>query len=190
MTFRAYVGNIPFSFTPEDLTRLFSEFGSVRGAEIISDRATGRSRGFGFVELETAESLKAAIEGLDGKALGGRPLVVNEARERAPRAPGEGGGPGPRHAGGGGFSGARPGGNGGAGGGPRGPRPGNGSPGGSGAPRQAGFSGGGGPQRSSKPDWERKRRDDEGGGGPVRKRRDMEERPRGGRWQDGGDEGM
>jgi RNA recognition motif-containing protein len=162
MSFRAYVGNIPFSFTPEDLTRLFSDFGPVRGAEVISDRATGRSRGFGFVEMETAEALNAAMQALNGKAVGGRPLAVNEARERTPRGPGEGGPRGPRPAGGGGGFG-----------GPRGPRPGAGGGGGFGGPRPGGGGG--------KPDWERKKRDDEGSNA-QRKRREYEERPRGGRW--------
>ncbi len=176
MAFRAYVGNIPFSFTPADLTQLFAEFGPVRGAEVISDRATGRSRGFGFVEMESQEGLNAALTALDGKAIGGRPLAVNEARERAPRAPGDGPPRGPRP--GGGYGGPRPGG--GGFGGPRPPRPGGDS--GGGGPRPGGFSAGG---RPAKPDWDRKRRDPDGGA--LRKRRDFEERPRGGRWQNSDD---
>jgi RNA recognition motif-containing protein len=92
MANRAYVGNLPFTFTSADLQQLFGEFGPVRGAEIVMDRETGRSRGFGFVEMETEEALKAAKQSLDGKPVGGRNLTVNEARERAPRAPGAPGG--------------------------------------------------------------------------------------------------
>ena len=88
MAHRAYVGNLPFSFAKADLESLFAAHGTVRSAEIIIDRETGRSRGFGFVELETGEQLQAAIAGLNGKPLSGRSLTVTEAREREARGPG------------------------------------------------------------------------------------------------------
>jgi len=103
MAYRAYVGNFPFSFTKNDLGDLFASFGTVRSVDIILDRETGRSRGFGFVELETAEQLAAAIQGLHGSLVNGRPLTVNEARDRE-RTGGPSRGPG-----GGGFA-PRPGG--------------------------------------------------------------------------------
>jgi len=90
---KAYVGNLPFTFTQVDLQELFQGFGPVRSAQIITDRETGRSRGFGFVEMETAEALQQAIAGLNERNVQGRNLTVNEARERAPGA-------GPRPAGG------------------------------------------------------------------------------------------
>jgi RNA recognition motif-containing protein len=110
---KVYVGNLPFNFTKVDLQELFGGFGPVRSAEVITDRETGRSRGFGFVEMETAEALQQAIAGLHERSVQGRNLTVNEARERVP-------GSGPRPGGGaGGFRpspGARPfGGGGGAG---------------------------------------------------------------------------
>jgi RNA recognition motif-containing protein len=92
---------------------MFSPHGAVRSAEVISDRETGRSRGFGFVEMETDEGLQAAITALNGQEINGRPLTVNEARERTPR-PGGGGG---RSGGGGGGGGGRGYGGGGGGGG-------------------------------------------------------------------------
>ena len=106
MANRAYVGNLPFSFTSAELTELFQGFGTVRSAEIVSDRETGRSRGFGFVEMDSPEALKAAMSGLDGKPIAGRNLTVNEARERTARPAGDrpayGGGGG---GGGGGYGG-------------------------------------------------------------------------------------
>jgi RNA recognition motif-containing protein len=97
---------------------MFSAHGAVRSAEVISDRETGRSRGFGFVEMETDDGLQAAIAALNGHELNGRPLTVNEARERTPR-PGGGGGGGGRPGGGGGrgYGGGGGGGYGGGGGG-------------------------------------------------------------------------
>lgn len=88
MAYRAYVGNLPFSFLKADLEALFADFGSVKSADIIMDRETGRPRGFGFVEMGTNEELQAAIQGLNGKPVGGRSLTVNEARERDSRGPG------------------------------------------------------------------------------------------------------
>ena len=102
MARKIYVGNLPWSTTSADLEAMFAAHGAVRSAEVISDRETGRSRGFGFVEMETDEGLQAAISALNGHEMNGRPLTVNEARERTPRAGGGGGG-----GGGGGYGGDR-----------------------------------------------------------------------------------
>src|SRR5271157_3899086 len=88
MAKKIYVGNLPWSTTSAELEQMFSEHGAVRSAEVISDRETGRSRGFGFVEMETDEGMNAAVQALNGKDMGGRPLTVNEARERTPRSGG------------------------------------------------------------------------------------------------------
>jgi RNA recognition motif-containing protein len=85
MARRLYVGNLPWSVTSSDLQSMFAEYGPVQSAEVITDRNTGRSRGFGFVQMESDEATTAAIEGLNGKEVSGRAVVVNEARERAPR---------------------------------------------------------------------------------------------------------
>ena len=85
MSGKIYVGNLPWSTTSSDLEAMFSPHGAVRAAEVISDRETGRSRGFGFVEMETNEGLQAAIAALNGHEINGRPLTVNEARERLRR---------------------------------------------------------------------------------------------------------
>lgn len=82
-----YVGNLSYGVTSEDLRNSFSQFGSVDRADVIMDRATGRSKGFGFVEMSDANEAKAAIDGLNGKDLDGRALNVNEARPRADRPP-------------------------------------------------------------------------------------------------------
>jgi RNA recognition motif-containing protein len=116
MARKIYVGNLPGSTTSSDLEAIFSPHGAVRSAEVISDRETGRSRGFGFVEMETDEGLQAAISALNGHEINGRPLTVNEARERTPR-PGGGGGGGGRPGGGGGRGYGGGGGGGGYGGG-------------------------------------------------------------------------
>jgi cold-inducible RNA-binding protein len=79
---KIYVGNLSYSVDSEDLRAAFAEFGTVESAEVILDRNTNRSRGFGFVEMNNDEEAKAAIEGLNGKDLEGRPLNVNEARPR------------------------------------------------------------------------------------------------------------
>ena len=79
---RLYVGNLPFSTDGDDLRRAFDEFGSVVSADVISDRATGRSRGFGFVEMDSDEEAQAAMNQMNGTDFGGRPLTVNEAREQ------------------------------------------------------------------------------------------------------------
>jgi RNA recognition motif-containing protein len=107
---------------------MFSPHGAVRSAEVISDRETGRSRGFGFVEMETDEGLQAAISALNGHEINGRPLTVNEARERTPRSGGGG------YGGGGGGGGGR-GGYGGGGG--------RGGYGGGGGGGRGGYGGGG-----------------------------------------------
>jgi RNA recognition motif-containing protein len=105
MARKIYVGNLPWSTTSADLEAMFAPHGAVRSAEVISDRETGRSRGFGFVEMETDDGLQAAINALNGQEINGRPLTVNEARERTPRAGGGGGGGGGRGYGGGGGGG-------------------------------------------------------------------------------------
>lgn len=92
MAKRLYVGNLPWTTTSADLEQMFAAHGSVRSAEVVSDRETGRSRGFGFVEMEDEAGMNAAIEALNGQNIGGRPLTVNEAREKAPRSGGGGGG--------------------------------------------------------------------------------------------------
>ncbi|MFO7902201.1 MAG: RNA recognition motif domain-containing protein [Planctomycetota bacterium] len=89
MSKRLYVGNLAFAVTSDELRELFSEYGSVASAEVISDRETGRSRGFGFVEL--SDGGDAAIEALNGTELQGRTLTVNEARPREQRRGGGGG---------------------------------------------------------------------------------------------------
>jgi RNA recognition motif-containing protein len=116
MARKIYVGNLPWSTTSADLEAMFAPHGAVRSAEVISDRETGRSRGFGFVEMETDDGLQAAISALNGQEINGRPLTVNEARERTPR-PGGGGGGGRGGYGGGGGGGGGRGGYGGGGGG-------------------------------------------------------------------------
>jgi RNA recognition motif-containing protein len=85
---RRYVGNLPWSTSSSELQAMFEQFGAVRSAEVIMDRVTGRSRGFGFVEMDDDEAMNAAIEALHEKEMNGRPLVVNEARERSPRPQG------------------------------------------------------------------------------------------------------
>ena len=83
MSNNLYVGNITFRTTNEDLENLFAQHGTVTKAVVITDRDTGRSRGFGFVEMATDEEAKAAIEALNGKNVDGRDLTVNVARERS-----------------------------------------------------------------------------------------------------------
>ena len=78
-----YVGNLPFETTGEDLAQLFRTFGSVTSGEVIIDRFSGRSRGFGFVEMSSDDEADQAIEALNGQSQGGRPLIVNEARPHA-----------------------------------------------------------------------------------------------------------
>jgi cold-inducible RNA-binding protein len=85
MAVKLYVGNLPYTTTDADLSELFAQYGTVVSASVITDRDSGRSKGFGFVELEDDTQAKAAIEALNGKDSGGRNLVVNEARPREER---------------------------------------------------------------------------------------------------------
>lgn len=89
MAAKLYVGNLPYSTTSEDLNQTFAQYGTVVSATVISDRDTNRSKGFGFVEMETEDQAKAAIEALHGKEFSGRTLVVTEARPREDRPAGE-----------------------------------------------------------------------------------------------------
>jgi RNA recognition motif-containing protein len=82
---KLYVGNLPYAFTDNDLTNLFSEHGTVQSAQVIMDRDTGRSKGFGFVEMGDSQTADAAIAALNGQDLNGRNLTVNEARPREER---------------------------------------------------------------------------------------------------------
>ena len=91
---KIYVGNLPFTATNESLSEMFSRFGSVDSSKIVTDRDTGRSKGFGFVEMASSDEADAAIEKLNGSDLGGRALTVNEARPMEPRTGGFGGGGG------------------------------------------------------------------------------------------------
>ena len=128
---KLYVGNLPYSVRDGDLEQAFGQFGSVTSAKVMMERDTGRSKGFGFVEMGSDEEAQSAINGMNGQPLGGRSVVVNEARpmeERPPRSGGGGfgGGGGRREGGGGGYGGGGGGGYGGGGGGggdySRGPR--------------------------------------------------------------------
>ena len=89
---KLYVGNLPFTYTSQHLEELFAPHGQVTSAQVIMDRMTNRSRGFGFVEYATDDSAEKATNDLNGKMIGGRPLTVNEARERTPGGGGGGGG--------------------------------------------------------------------------------------------------
>ena len=89
---RLYVGNLPFNTTEQDLQSLFEQHGTVVSAAVVTDRETGRSRGFGFVEMADRTQGQAAIEALNGQALNGRNVTVNEARPREERSGGGGGG--------------------------------------------------------------------------------------------------
>ena len=89
---RLYVGNLPYSFRDQDMLQAFGQYGTVASAKVMIDRDTDRSKGFGFVEMSTAAEAQAAIDGLNGKDIGGRALTVNEAKPMAPRAPRSGGG--------------------------------------------------------------------------------------------------
>ena len=97
---RLYVGNLAYTVKDSDLQEMFAAFGSVTSAQVIIDRMSGRSKGFGFVEMGSEPEAQAAIAGLHGKESGGRTLTVNEAKPRE-----EGGGRGPRSGGGGGRGG-------------------------------------------------------------------------------------
>ena len=99
-----YVGNLAYRTTEDDLRQQFEQYGSVSRVDIISDRETGRSKGFGFVEMPNSDEANAAIQALDGTSVGERTLKVNEARERPPRGQGGGFGGGGGYSGGGGRS--------------------------------------------------------------------------------------
>jgi len=107
---KLYVGNLSYDTSDSKLQELFEEYGTVQSAQVIMDRETGRSKGFGFVEMSSDQEAQAAINGLNGKEAGGRALTVNEAKPREDRG---GGG----RSGGGGYGGGRSGGGGGGGGG-------------------------------------------------------------------------
>ncbi len=117
MNTRLYVGNLSFNTNAEGVRTAFQQFGTVSDVHLVTDRETGRSRGFAFVTMGTTEEAAKAIEGMDGKTLDGRPLRVNEAEQRQQRGGGGGGGGGYRGGGGGGVGGYRGGGGGDRGGG-------------------------------------------------------------------------
>lgn len=144
MAKRIYVGNLPWSYGSTELEQLFKQYGDVAAAEVIMDRETGRSRGFGFVQMANDADMEPAITALNGYSCGGRPLVVNEARERTPRAGGGGGGYGGGGGGGGrgGYGGGRGGYGGGGGGGGYGGGGGGGGYGGGGGGYGGGRDGG------------------------------------------------
>jgi RNA recognition motif-containing protein len=128
MTMKLYVGNLSFQTSSDDLQQLFAQAGTVESASVVEDRETGRSRGFGFVEMSSKEEGEAAIAQFNGKEVNGRSLTVNEARPREDRGNRGGGGGGGR----GGYGGNRGGGGGGRGG-----------YGGGGGGGRGGYSGGG-----------------------------------------------
>lgn len=137
---KLYVGNLPYSVRDEDLQQSFGQFGAVTSAKVMMERDTGRSKGFGFVEMASDAEAQAAINGMNGQPLGGRSVVVNEARPmeaRPPRTGGFGGG------GGGYGGGAGGGGGGGYGGGGGGRSSGGGSDGGGFRSPYGGGAGGG-----------------------------------------------
>ena len=134
---KLYVGNLPYQVRDEDLQQAFAQYGSVTSAKVMMERDTGRSKGFGFVEMGSDAEAQQAINGMNGQPLGGRSLVVNEARPMEPRPPRSGGGGfGGGRSGGGGFGGGR----GEGGGGFRSPYGGGGRHGGGG---RGGYDGGG-----------------------------------------------
>ena len=140
---KLYVGNLPYSVRDSDLEQSFSQFGSVTSAKVMMERDTGRSKGFGFVEMGSDAEAQAAINGMNGQPLGGRSCVVNEARPMEARPPRTGGG-GYGGGGGGGYGGGRSGGGEGGGGyGGGGGRSGGGGDGGFRSPYGGGGSGGG-----------------------------------------------
>ena len=139
---KLYVGNLPYSVRDGDLEQSFGQFGTVTSAKVMMERDTGRSKGFGFVEMGSDAEAQAAINGMNGQPLGGRSLVVNEARPMEPRPPRSGGGG--YGGGGGGYGGGGREGGGGYGGGGR---EGGGGYGGGGGRREGGGGYGGGGRR-------------------------------------------
>jgi RNA recognition motif-containing protein len=140
---KLYVGNLSYNATSSDLEQLFSQHGTVQSAEVIQDRDTGRSKGFGFVEMGSDQEAQAAITALNGQQHDGRTLTVNEAKPREDRGPrGGGGGGGGRGGYGGGGGGGGRGGYGGGGGGGRGGFGGGGGRGGRGGGGRGGRGGG------------------------------------------------
>ena len=148
---KLYVGNLPYSFRDEDLQQAFAAHGSVSSAKVMMERDTGRSKGFGFVEMGSDAEAQAAINGMNGQQYGGRGLVVNEARPMEPRAPRSGGGGfgGGAGGGGGGYGGGGGGGSRSGGGGGGGYGGGAGGGGGSRSGGGGGYGGGSGGGRSS-----------------------------------------
>ncbi|MFM9917079.1 MAG: RNA recognition motif domain-containing protein [Rhizobacter sp.] len=143
---KLYVGNLSYNVRDDDLQQTFAQFGTVSSAKVMMDRETGRSKGFGFVEMGSDAEAQSAINGMNGQQMDGRALVVNEARPREERPGGFGGGGGRSGGGGGGFGG----GGGGFGGG-AGRSGGGGGYGGGGGGRSGGgggYGGGGGGGRS------------------------------------------
>jgi hypothetical protein len=136
---KLYVGNLPYSVRDSDLEQSFGQFGAVTSAKVMMERDTGRSKGFGFVEMGSDAEAQAAIAGMNGQSLGGRSCVVNEARPMEARPP---------RTGGGGYGGGA-GGGGGYGGGGGGRSGGGGYGGGGGGGRDGGGGGYGGGGRSS-----------------------------------------
>jgi RNA recognition motif-containing protein len=152
---KLYVGNLSYNIRDDDLQQAFAQYGSVSSAKVMMDRDTGRSKGFGFVEMGSDAEAQSAINGMNGQALDGRAIVVNEARPREERPGGFGGGRsggggggfggGGGRSGGGGFGGGgSSGGGGGYGGGGGGRSGGGGGYGGGGGGRSGGGGGGGG----------------------------------------------
>ncbi len=117
---KLYVGNLSYGVNSSELEQMFSQYGTVTSAQVIQDRETGRSKGFGFVEMGSDAEAQAAINGLNEQEHNGRPLAVNEARPREDRGGGGGGGGGGSRGGGGGGGGRGGYGGGGGGGGGRG----------------------------------------------------------------------
>ncbi len=140
---KLYVGNLAYSVRDDTLLQAFSPFGTVTSAKVMMDRETGRSKGFGFVEMGSDPEAQAAINGMNGQAIDGRAVVVNEARPREERPGGFGGGGGSRGGYGGGGGGGYGGGAGGGGGGGRSPYGGGGAGGGGGGRSPYGGGGGG-----------------------------------------------
>ena len=136
---KLYVGNLPYSFRDEDLQQAFAAHGNVTSAKVMMERDTGRSKGFGFVEMGSDAEAQTAINEMNGQQFGGRGLVVNEARPMEPRPPRSGGFGGGAGGGGGGYGGGGRSGGGGFGGGAGG-----GGYGGGGGGRSGGGGGGGG----------------------------------------------